>query len=158
MAHRFLSLVLLLLKYDVVAQTTCSDNLNRQSFQKLIVAPGFRARLVTNNVISPRGMVFDKDDNLLVVEKGVGISALKLKDDGGACVSVATKSSARADTKVRSDSVTNSPSKWFMVNAMLMILLLLFSLIMVFSLLQMVKRFLHQVMPWSTALHITQQR
>ena len=44
--------------------------------------------LVATGLTSPRGILFDNNGNLLVLERGRGISWLSFGDDGGACVSV----------------------------------------------------------------------
>lgn len=49
------------------------------------VAPGFRVQVVANNLRDPRGLQFDAEGGLLVVEQGHGISRLQLTGDG-ACV------------------------------------------------------------------------
>jgi hypothetical protein len=60
-------------------------------------AKGFSSYLLTTGLTAPRGLVFDKEGNLLVSQrvttgnaKENGIFALKLKDEGG-CVSVVSK-------------------------------------------------------------------
>ena len=55
------------------------------------VAKGYTARLIGNGLSSPRGITFDSAGHLLVVQSGVGIEALTLTDDGGACLSVASQ-------------------------------------------------------------------
>lgn len=39
------------------------------------VAAGFAARVIFSNLTAPRGITFDSEQNLLVVERGVGITA-----------------------------------------------------------------------------------
>ena len=51
------------------------------------VASGYAARLVATGLTSPRGIKFDTDGNLLVVEEGVGITALRFDEGSGSCVS-----------------------------------------------------------------------
>lgn len=51
------------------------------------VAPGFRVEVVANGLRDPRGILFDSEGGLLVVEQGHGISRLRLTGDG-ACVKV----------------------------------------------------------------------
>lgn len=50
---------------------------------------GFSGRVVMNGLKSPRGMVFDSLNNLLVVEAGgAGVRYVKLTDNGGTNVCV----------------------------------------------------------------------
>ena len=51
------------------------------------VAPGFRVEVVANGLRDPRGVLFDSEGGLLVVEQGHGVSRLRLTGDG-ACVKV----------------------------------------------------------------------
>jgi glucose/arabinose dehydrogenase len=52
-----------------------------------IIAPGFSAYVLARNLKSPRGLVFDKEGNLVVLEKSKGITTIKLREDGG-CPSI----------------------------------------------------------------------
>jgi hypothetical protein len=99
-----LALVLLFFSYAVVAQVpavpgtpkfdqkNCSSKIPtiRSTYSDLRPGKGFTFRLLTNKLSKPRGMVFDTAGNLLVVESGKGITALKLKDEGDICLSVAS--------------------------------------------------------------------
>jgi glucose/arabinose dehydrogenase len=51
------------------------------------MAPGFRVQVVANGLRNPRGILFDEEGRLLVVEQGHGVSRLRLGGEGG-CVSV----------------------------------------------------------------------
>jgi DNA-binding beta-propeller fold protein YncE len=53
----------------------------------LLTVPGWRAAVITNGLTSPRGIAFDKAGNLLVVQSGKGVSALKLNPTTGCLVS-----------------------------------------------------------------------
>ncbi|KAJ8517821.1 hypothetical protein ONZ45_g5046 [Pleurotus djamor] len=46
-------------------------------------APGFSAHVIFSNLTAPRGIAFDDKDNLLVVERGFGITAFKPAVQGG---------------------------------------------------------------------------
>ena len=46
-------------------------------------------QVVATGLNKPRGIIFDTKGNLLVVEQGKGLTSLTLKDEGGACLSVA---------------------------------------------------------------------
>lgn len=52
---------------------------------------GFSGRVLMNGLKSPRGIVFDSENNLLVVESGgSGVRYVKLTDNGGTNVCVAS--------------------------------------------------------------------
>lgn len=59
------------------------------------------ARLVANNLTTPRGIKFDSQGTLLVVEQGSGIVALNLVDAGRDCLSVGSRKTVINDTTVR---------------------------------------------------------
>jgi glucose/arabinose dehydrogenase len=44
------------------------------------VAPGFTADVISNNLTAPRGVIVDEAQNVLVVERGVGVSAFSLEN------------------------------------------------------------------------------
>ena len=71
------------------------------SVPKPSTAPGYEARLVATGLRKPRGIIFDRAGNLLVVESGRGVTALTLKDYGGACVGVESRESLVDDPDVR---------------------------------------------------------
>jgi glucose/arabinose dehydrogenase len=50
------------------------------------VAAGWRADVVANGLKNPRGMVFDREGALLVVEKETGIVRVRFNKEGGGCV------------------------------------------------------------------------
>lgn len=64
------------------------------------VASGYEARLVAQGLEKPRGIVFDNNGNLLVVERGVGITAFTV-DDSDSCVSLKDKKTVVGDGTVR---------------------------------------------------------
>lgn len=43
-------------------------------------------QVVASGLTDTRGIIFDSDDHLLVVQRGYGISSLTLTQDDGACV------------------------------------------------------------------------
>ncbi|KAF2717708.1 soluble quino protein glucose dehydrogenase [Polychaeton citri CBS 116435] len=69
--------------------SSCSPSLTA-SYPAPSVADGFTARLVANNLTSPRGIHFDNAGNLLVVEQEVGITALIFSSDD--CTSLSNRS------------------------------------------------------------------
>lgn len=46
-------------------------------------APGFTAQVIFSNLTAPRGIAFDDNDNLLVVERGFGVTAFTKTTQGG---------------------------------------------------------------------------
>lgn len=54
-------------------------------------ANGWTFQLVASGFKKPRGIQFDKDGGLLVVDSGSGLVHLSLKDEGDTCVSVDKK-------------------------------------------------------------------
>jgi glucose/arabinose dehydrogenase len=66
--------------------STCTSSIAPQHAAPS-VAPGFRVQVVANGLRDPRGIVFDSEGGLLVVEQAHGISRLRLSGDG-ACVKV----------------------------------------------------------------------
>jgi glucose/arabinose dehydrogenase len=72
-----------------LAQTTesiCSSSIAPQHAAPS-VAPGFRVQVVANGLRDPRGILFDREGGLLVLEQGHGVSRLRLGGESG-CVSV----------------------------------------------------------------------
>lgn len=66
-----------------------------------VAAAGVQTRVVMNGLRSPRGVVFDTAGNLLVVEQGGGgIRYIKLTDNGGTNVCVASSKTLIADNTV----------------------------------------------------------
>lgn len=52
------------------------------------MADGYVSRLVANNLTTPRGIKFDSHGALLVVEEGVGVSALTFNNASDGCISL----------------------------------------------------------------------
>lgn len=82
MASRYLTFLAALLSgYTVFAQKACgvtSDTI----LGPLIAADGYEYQLLVKGLSKPRGIIFDSQGHLLVVEKGKGLTALTLKDEG----------------------------------------------------------------------------
>ena len=81
-----------------IAQTCSSDK--STDYQDPVVADGWTYRLVANDLRNPRGIEFDDDGHLLVIDRGEGIVRLQLDDEGGDCVSVKDKSTIVKDDNV----------------------------------------------------------
>lgn len=69
------------------AATACPTVL-APSYSAPIVGAGWVAQLIARNLTGPRSILFDGEGALLVVQKGVGISRLRLDDKGGTCLVV----------------------------------------------------------------------
>ncbi|KAI5369238.1 putative soluble quinoprotein glucose/sorbosone dehydrogenase [Septoria linicola] len=65
----------------------CSSTLTA-SYAAPSLAPGYRAQIIANGLTNPRGIKFDNQGALLVVQQGVGISAHTIADAGNDCLSV----------------------------------------------------------------------
>ena len=107
----FISVVALAFATCVQSQSTsiassCSSTIKSPATPS--VAPGYVARLVANKLSTPRGITFDSQDNLLVVESGTGITALKISDDGGGCISSPSRKTVIDDTSLN-HGITLSP-------------------------------------------------
>lgn len=79
--------------------SSCSSTLTA-SHAAPSVAEGYAARLVATNFTAPRGIKFDTNGTLLVVEQGVGITALEIIDLGGDCLSAGTRKQVINDVSV----------------------------------------------------------
>lgn len=78
--------VVLTAKAQSTAATACASPIAPQNGAPL-VAPGFRVEVVANGLRDPRGIIFDREGGLLVVEQEHGVSRLRLTGDG-ACIRV----------------------------------------------------------------------
>lgn len=75
---------------------SCSSTLSA-GYPAPSVADGYAARLVANNLTSPRGIKFDSSGALLVVEQESGITALTFSDPDNGCVSVTNRKTVIQD-------------------------------------------------------------
>jgi hypothetical protein len=64
------------------------DNIISPSHQIPQLASGWQGQLVANGFKKPRSLFFDSDGNLIVLDAGVGVRRLTLKDNGDTCLSV----------------------------------------------------------------------
>ena len=78
----------------------CSSATVSSSVPAPSVAPGYGAQLVATGLTKPRGITFDQQGHLLVVEQNSGVTALTLDDAGGACVSEKSRQTVVNDTSV----------------------------------------------------------
>jgi len=91
---------LALLPAHSLGLSSCSIPTSSASYAAPSVAAGYIARIVANGLQKPRSLRFDSSGHLLVVEAGKGITALTLKDAGGACVGVSSKSAVLNDASL----------------------------------------------------------
>lgn len=52
------------------------------------VAAGWRAEVVASGLSSPRGILFDSEGAMLVVEQGSGVVRVRLNEEAGSCVRI----------------------------------------------------------------------
>jgi glucose/arabinose dehydrogenase len=78
------------------ASAACSPTLTAD-YAAPSVASGYTVRLIATGLTSPRGIKIDTEGNLLVVEEGVGITALRLNNGSGSCVNVASQDTVISD-------------------------------------------------------------
>lgn len=92
-------LLLSLLQSGIAAAQSCSNNLS-VTYPAPVAASGWQYRLIANGFTRPRGIAFDNDGGLLVVESGAGLTHLTLNDEGGTCLTVKSKKRLIADQTV----------------------------------------------------------
>lgn len=63
-------------------------------------ADGWSYRLVAKDLTKPRGILFDSEGALIVVDSGAGLVRFTLEDEGGTCVSVGEKTTLIEDEDV----------------------------------------------------------
>lgn len=63
------------------------------------VANGYEARLIAQGLQKPRGIIFDNKGNLLVVERGTGVTSFTV-DGSGSCVNLKDKTTVVGDGTV----------------------------------------------------------
>ena len=92
-----LALTTILFLPHALAQTTCASIAPKIA---PVVAAGYTAKVLINGLKTPRGMLFDSQGNLLIVEQGgAGVRLVKLTD-GGTSVCVASSKQLIADSSV----------------------------------------------------------
>lgn len=87
--------------------TTTSCSQLTPSYPTPSVAAGWNARLMVKGLTTPRGIIFDSEGNLLVVNSGVGVVGIK----GGECgeaVNVVNSTSVSVDSSDRCPLIRSS--------------------------------------------------
>ncbi|KAF5021490.1 hypothetical protein F66182_6464 [Fusarium sp. NRRL 66182] len=69
----------------------CSYSVLETSYPAPVVANNWSYSLVANELRRPRGIFFDSEGALLVIDSGVGIIHLELEDEGETCLQVSKK-------------------------------------------------------------------
>ncbi|XWX01942.1 hypothetical protein V2A60_009974 [Cordyceps javanica] len=93
------ALLLLLAGAGAVSAADCSNKLT-VSYPAPVAAQGWTYQLVADGFTKPRGLEFDKDGGLLVIDAGAGLVHLSLKDEGNTCVSVDKKTTLVASKEL----------------------------------------------------------
>ena len=76
---------------SALASNSCASAL-QPSYPAPSLAPGYTAQLIATNLTKPRGLIFDSQGHLLVVQQQVGITSLVIQDEGDRCLKVSQKS------------------------------------------------------------------
>jgi hypothetical protein len=73
----------------------------KASYAAPVLSDGWEATLIANDLTAPRGIVFDTEGGLLVIDKGVGIVRYEFNYGGSGCLTVSQKTSLVNYTGVR---------------------------------------------------------
>jgi glucose/arabinose dehydrogenase len=85
------------------------------------VAAGWRAEVVASGLSDPRGILFDAEGAMLVVEQGKGVSRVRLNEERGSCVRIegekevviddenVSRNSSRADADICFERPVEAP-------------------------------------------------
>jgi glucose/arabinose dehydrogenase len=73
-----------------LAPNACPAATGGPKYAPPIVAKGYKARVLINNLTRPRSIIFDADGNMLVMQNRVEITAFKMKTDNN-CVTTTGK-------------------------------------------------------------------
>jgi|SRR5450432_628438 len=82
----------LLFAIHATAQTSTSSSACptiSPTYAAPVLASGWEAQLVVNDLKHPRSILFDGNGHLLVVQGGDGIINMEFADNGGSCLTVA---------------------------------------------------------------------
>jgi len=74
------------------------------SYDAPVAADGWKAQLIATGLTKPRGIKFDSNGGLLVIEAGVGLRRLTFTDNGGTCLSLKGNTSVITDDEVSLNS------------------------------------------------------
>lgn len=91
---------LLFLASTALAQDECSVSL-RATYPAAVTAEEYTSRLIVQNLTRPRGIIFDKNNNLLVIDRGVGIKHMAIaSDDNRTCITFGEAHLIHPDTEL----------------------------------------------------------
>jgi hypothetical protein len=76
------------------------DHALAPSYAAPSMAPGYTARLIETGLTKPRGIMFDTEGRLLVVQAGMGLTTMELDDSDDDCVSVRSHDMLVSDSSV----------------------------------------------------------
>lgn len=89
--------------FRLVLADACPNTI-KPKYGAPVVAGGWAYRVVASGFTRPRGIMFDQNGALLVVDSGAGIIHLALADSGGTCVAVANRTTIINSADVRLDT------------------------------------------------------
>jgi len=87
------------------ASAACSTNL-KASYPAPVLNDGWSAQLIAQGLTAPRGILFDSNGGLLVVQQGSGIIHFTWTDDGSTCLTDPQKTFLVNSTDVSSSLIT----------------------------------------------------
>ena len=95
--------------WAVLVQTPRADcpTLNA-AYPAPVLADGWDAQLIAQNLTLPRSILFDSNGGLLVVQQGAGVVHLDFTDGGGRCLDVSKKTYLINSTSVGVVDLTQS--------------------------------------------------
>lgn len=70
------------------AAASACPTILKPSYDDPVVGSGWTAQLIAQGLVAPRGIAFDKNGALLVVQQGSGIVHMTFTDNGGTCLIV----------------------------------------------------------------------
>jgi glucose/arabinose dehydrogenase len=86
------------------SQPTACATVLTPAYSAPVAAKGWKAQLIATNLTNPRGIKFDSNGGLLVLEARNGLRHLAFDDNGGTCLSVRSSTSVIEDEEVNPDS------------------------------------------------------
>jgi hypothetical protein len=75
------------------AQDSACSKVLKPPYSSPVVGSGWIAQLIATDLTKPRGIIWDDNAHLLVVQQGVGIQRLRFNDNGTTCLGLADSNS-----------------------------------------------------------------
>lgn len=94
---------LLYLSVANAADDGACSNVLTPSYSAPVVGSGWTAQLVVTGLTKPRGIVWDSNGHLLVVQQGVGLTGISFSENSTTCLGAATSGSIIDNPDVSSD-------------------------------------------------------